>query len=128
MHEPVTVGELLINGDTWNSYDPNLQEIVKRGDRDLHSLVGKVAKAERRCAQKLKRKHGVQVLHTPDEILIAFLKTWDEIAAEQAAQDPFFQKVLGSKREYASVVVPAKRVLFPAAYSFAADYYWGKTN
>jgi TRAP-type mannitol/chloroaromatic compound transport system substrate-binding protein len=67
----------------------------------------------------------VQVLHTPDEILIAFLKAWDEIAAEQAAQDPFFKKVLESKRAYASVVVPAKQFMFPA-YSFAADYYWGK--
>jgi TRAP-type mannitol/chloroaromatic compound transport system substrate-binding protein len=69
----------------------------------------------------------VQVLRTPDEILIAFLKTWDEIATEQASQDPFFEEVLESKRAYASVVVPAKQFMFPP-YSFAADYYWSKSN
>jgi hypothetical protein len=31
--------------------------------------------------------------------------------------------VIDSQREYASVVVPAKRFLFPP-YSFAANYYW----
>ena len=128
MHEPVTVGELLINGDAWNELDPNLQEIVKSAATE--TFIRWWAKWQKQNADALKElqeKHGVQVLHTPDEILIAFLKTWDEIAAEQAAQDPFFKKVLESKREYASVVVPAKQFMFPA-YSFAADYYWGKTN
>ena len=49
--------------------------------------------------------------------------TWDELAAEESAKNPFFKKVLDSQREYASVVVPAKRFLFPP-YSFAANYYW----
>ena len=126
MHESVTVGELLINGDAWNELDPNLQEIVKSAATEtFFRWWAKWQKQNAEALKELQEKHGVQVLHTPDEILIAFLKTWDEIAAEQAAQDPFFKKVLESKRAYASVVVPAKQFMFPA-YSFAADYYWGK--
>jgi TRAP-type mannitol/chloroaromatic compound transport system substrate-binding protein len=78
MHEPVTVGELLINGDAWNELDPNLQEIVKSAATE--TFIRWWARWQKQNADALKElqeKHGVQVLHTPDEILIAFLKTWD---------------------------------------------------
>ena len=63
------------------------------------------------------------MLKTPNEILIEFLKAWDKIAAREAEKDPFFKKVLDSQRQYAGVVVPAKRFLFPP-YDFAANHYW----
>ena len=65
----------------------------------------------------------MRVLRTPPDILVAFLKEWDKLAAEESAKNPFFKKVLDSQRQYASVVVPAKRFYFPP-YSFAANYYW----
>jgi TRAP-type mannitol/chloroaromatic compound transport system substrate-binding protein len=73
--------------------------------------------------KELQEKHGVQILRTPPDILIAFLKEWDKVLAEESAKNPFFKKVIDSQRQYASVVVPAKRFLFPP-YSFAANYYW----
>jgi len=45
------------------------------------------------------------------------------VATEESAKNPFFKKVLESQKSYASLVVPAKRFLFPP-YSFAANYYW----
>jgi hypothetical protein len=45
------------------------------------------------------------------------------MAAREAEKDPFFKKVYESQRAYASVVVPAKRFMFPP-YDFAANYYW----
>ena len=72
--------------------------------------------------KELQQKHGVRILRTPPEILVAFLKTWDKIAAEEAQKSPFFKKMLESQRQYASLVVPAKRFYFPP-YSFAANYY-----
>jgi TRAP-type mannitol/chloroaromatic compound transport system substrate-binding protein len=51
------------------------------------------------------------------------MKTWDKMAAEESAKDPFFKKVYESQKAYASKVVPAKRFMFPP-YSFAANYYW----
>jgi TRAP-type mannitol/chloroaromatic compound transport system substrate-binding protein len=124
MHESVTNGELLINGDIWNELDPTTQEIVKAAATE--TWIRWWAKWQRQNAdaiKELREKHGVQILRTPDDILIEFLRTWDRIAEENAAKDPFFKKVLESQRTYASYVVPAKRFMFPA-YSFAADYYW----
>src|SRR5678815_2698750 len=60
---------------------------------------------------------------TPPAILVEFMKTWDKMAAEESAKDPFFKKVLESQRVYAAKVVPAKRFMFPP-YSFAANYYF----
>jgi TRAP-type mannitol/chloroaromatic compound transport system substrate-binding protein len=73
--------------------------------------------------KELQEKHGVRILRTPPEILIEFLKMWDKVAAEESAKNPFFKKTLESQRAYASLVVPAKRFMFPP-YSFAANYYW----
>jgi hypothetical protein len=76
---------------------------------------------------EMRTKHGTQILRTPPDILIAFLKAWDEIAKEESAKNPFFKKVLDSQRAYAAKVVPAKRFMFPP-YSFAANYYFPETK
>jgi len=65
----------------------------------------------------------VQIRRTPPDILIASLKAWDEVAAENSAKNPTFKKVYESQRAYAEKVVPAKRYMHPP-YSFAANYYW----
>jgi TRAP-type mannitol/chloroaromatic compound transport system substrate-binding protein len=65
----------------------------------------------------------VQILRTPPDILIAFLKAWDKIAKEEESKNAFFKKAHDSQREYAALVVPAKRFMFPP-YSFVANYYW----
>ena len=80
-------------------------------------------KGQADAMKEMREKHGVQILRTPPDILLAFLKAWDQVAAEESAKNPFFKKVLESQKAYASLVVPAKRFLFPP-YSFAANYYW----
>ena len=124
MHENVTVGEVLINGDVWKGLAPDHQEIIKSAA--METLIRSWARWQRQNAdaiKELQEKHKVKILRTPDDILYAFLKAWDKIAAQEAAKDPFFKKVLESQRQYASIVVPAKRFMFPT-YNFAADYYW----
>jgi TRAP-type mannitol/chloroaromatic compound transport system substrate-binding protein len=124
MHENVTIGELLINGDVWKGLPPAHQEIIKSAATETFLIWW--AKWQRQNADALKElqeKHGVQILRTPPDILNEFLKTWDKLAAEESAKNPFFKKVHDSQRAYASLVVPAKRFMFPP-YSFAANYYF----
>lgn len=124
MHESVTVGELLINGDVWKGLPPDLQEIVKAAATETWTKWwARWQKQNAEAIKELREKHNVQILRTPDEILIEFLKTWDRIAEREAQKDPFFKKVLDSQRHYAGLVVPAKRFMFPP-YEFAANYYW----
>jgi TRAP-type mannitol/chloroaromatic compound transport system substrate-binding protein len=124
MHENVTIGELLLNGDVYKDLKPEHQEMIKSVAAETFLIWW--AKWQRQNAEALKElqeKHGVQVLRTPPDILIQFLRTWDRLAKAEAAKNPFFKKTWESQRAYASVVVPAKRFYFPP-YSFAANYYW----
>jgi TRAP-type mannitol/chloroaromatic compound transport system substrate-binding protein len=124
VHENTTVGELLINGDVWKALPPQQQEIIKSAAHETYLIWwARWMKQHADALKELQEKHGVQVLRTPPDILIAYLKTWDEIAKEESAKSPFFKKVLDSQRDYASVVVPAKRFMFPP-YSFVANYYF----
>jgi TRAP-type mannitol/chloroaromatic compound transport system substrate-binding protein len=124
LHENNTIGELTFNLDVWKSLAPVQQEQVRSALRD--AFISWIAKNQRENADALKEfreKHGVQVLRTPPDILVAYLKAWEDLAKEEAGRNPFFKKVWDSQRAWASVVVPAKRFMLPP-YSFAANYYW----
>jgi TRAP-type mannitol/chloroaromatic compound transport system substrate-binding protein len=124
MHENVTIGEVIFNMDVWNKLSPTHKEIIASAANETFLIWW--AKWQRQNADALKElqeKHGVRILRTPPEILTEFLKAWDKIAAEESERSPFFKKVHASQREYAAMVVPAKRFMFPP-YSFAANHYW----
>jgi TRAP-type mannitol/chloroaromatic compound transport system substrate-binding protein len=124
MHEFTTVAELLINKDVWDRLPPDLQAMIEVACTE--ALMRHWTLWLRQSADALKKmvdEHGVTIIRTPDEILIAFLKAWDEVAAEESAKNPFFKRVLESQKAYASILIPLRRFYFPP-YSFTADYYW----
>jgi TRAP-type mannitol/chloroaromatic compound transport system substrate-binding protein len=124
MHEPTVIGELMINSEVWASLPAQQQESIRSVTNE--TCVRWWVKWQRQNAdaiEEMRTKHGVQILRTPPDILIAFLKTWDIMAKEESAKSPFFKKVYDSQRDYAAKVVPAKRFMNPP-YSFAANYYW----
>ena len=124
MHENNSVGELGFNLDVWKGFTPAQQEAVNSAVKDTFiTWLTKWQKDNADAIEELVNKHGVQIRRTPPDILIASLKAWDQVAAENSAKSPTFKKVYESQREYASKVVPAKRYMFPP-YSFAANYYW----
>jgi TRAP-type mannitol/chloroaromatic compound transport system substrate-binding protein len=124
MHEPSVIGELMINTEVWASLPAQQQEVIRSAT--VETFLRWWAKWQKQNAdaiEEMRTKYGTQILRTPPDILIAFLKTWDVMAKEESAKSPFFKKVLDSQRAYASKVVPAKRFMNPP-YSFAANYYW----
>jgi len=124
MHEPSVIGELMINSEVWASLPPQNQEAIRSAVNDTFVRWWvKWQKQNADAIDEMRTKHGTQILRTPPDILIAFLKAWDEIAKEESAKNPFFKKVLDSQHAYAAKVVPAKRFMNPP-YSFAANYYF----
>ncbi len=124
LHEVVSIGELLINGDVWRALAPDLQEIMKSAATE--TLFTGWAKWQRQNAEavvEFREKYNVNLLATPPAIHTEFLQAWDRIAAREVERNPVFKEVYESLRKWASVVVPAKRLYFPA-YNIAADYYW----
>src|SRR5213596_492021 len=124
MHENNSFLELIMNGDVWKGLTPQQQEAVRSAVFDTFVRWGiRWQKRNADAIEEMRTKYGTQLLRTPPAILVDFLKTWDTIAAEESAKNPFFKKVYDSQREYAAKVVPAKRFMFPP-YSFAANYYF----
>jgi TRAP-type mannitol/chloroaromatic compound transport system substrate-binding protein len=128
MHEPSVIGELLINTEVWASLPPQHQEVIRSATMEVFMRWWiRWQRQNADAIEEMRTKHGTQILRTPPDILIAFLKAWDEIAKEESAKNPFFARVLESQRAYAAKVVPAKRFMFPP-YSFAANYYFPETK
>ena len=124
MHEPAPMGELLINKEIWDGLPEDMQEIIKVAALDTATRwFVWFHRNNAEAYQELTQKHGVQVYKTPDDIMLTLLQSWDKIAAEEAAKDPFFKKVMESQREYASLIVPYRLSTWPP-YSFAGNYYW----
>lgn len=123
-HEPATVGELLINADTWKKLPPDLQAIVEAAAAETTLRYNGLVNRHNAIALKeLRERHGVTIGRTPDDILVKQLETWDRLAAADAAKDPFFRKVYESQKAYAAMIVPAKRAVTPE-YTFIANHYW----
>ncbi|HEY5897692.1 MAG TPA: TRAP transporter substrate-binding protein [Burkholderiales bacterium] len=124
MHENNSIGEFGMHLDVWKSLNPAQQQAVQSAINDAFiSWLTRWQKQNADAIEEMIKKHGVQIRRTPPDILIASLKAWDEVAAENSAKSPTFKKVYESQRAYAAKVVPAKRYMFPP-YSFAANYYW----
>ena len=124
MHENNSIGEVVLNMDVWNSFTPHQQDAWHSAVKDTFiTWITRWQKQNADAIEEMVQKHGVQILRTPPDILVASLKAWDEVAAEHSGKHPTFKKVYESQRAYAAKVVPAKRYMFPP-YSFAANYYW----
>ena len=125
MHESASVAEVAINKDVWDSLPEQNKEAHQVGQHRKPSCAGGRSSSGRMPTPSTEfvNKHGVKLLTAPPEINQAFLKTWDEFAAAEAAKNPFFKKVYESQRAYAAKVVPAKRFMFPP-YNLQADHYF----
>jgi TRAP-type mannitol/chloroaromatic compound transport system substrate-binding protein len=123
-HEPATVAELLVNGDVWKKLPEDQKEVIRSVamDATLRSQVI-LNKLNAEAIVELREKYGVTIARTPQDILIKTLESWDQVAKEESAKNPFFKKVYDSQRDYASRVVPGRRYIYPA-YDLGANYYW----
>jgi TRAP-type mannitol/chloroaromatic compound transport system substrate-binding protein len=124
MHENNSIGEFGFNLDVWKTFNAQQQESVHSAVKDTFiTWLTRWQLQNADAIEEMIKKHGVRIVRTPPDILLASLKAWDEVAAENSAKNPTFKKVYESQRAYAAKVVPAKRYMFPP-YSFAANYYW----
>jgi TRAP-type mannitol/chloroaromatic compound transport system substrate-binding protein len=124
MHEPATIGELLVNADIWSKLPPEQREIIQSAVNEATFRSQMITnKLNADAIAELKTKHGVSIQRTPPDIMTNILKAWDEIAKEEYAKNAFFKKVYDSQRAYASKVVPARRAV-QAPYAIGADHYW----
>ncbi len=94
-HQQATVFELLINKDVWEGATEQHQAIIENACQG--SMTDSFAEGEAIQHEVLidnVENKGVIIKQWSPEMLDTFRTTWAEVAAEEAAADPFFDKVL----------------------------------
>ena len=124
VHEQVTVGDLLINKDLWDSLPADLQAIVEAAAvQTFWSWKTKWHMHNADAYEEMTTKHGVKKIKTPQEILDAFMAAYDKLTVAWEEEDEWYKKVRDSQRAYAEKIVPYRRFSHPP-YEYLSDYYW----
>ena len=123
MHEPVTVGDFIINKAKYDALPADLKEVIKVSVQASYwnHFVGFHEKTAKACQELIKQ--GIKIVKTTPELNQRFLKVYDEIHNGNAAKDPFYKKVVDSQKQYAGLLVPYRLSYWPA-YNFIGEHYW----
>ncbi len=100
-HQQATIFELLINKDEWNELNPQLQaqiELTCRAQMTESFAEGEAIQFA--AMQRNVEENGVTIVDWTPEMLDIFRTTWEEVAAEEAANDAFFNKVYSNLTEF----------------------------
>ena len=100
-HQQATVFELMINKDVWNEASEQHQAIITNACKA--SMADSFAEGEAIQHAALidnVENNGVEMKQWSEAMLATFEETWNAVAEEEAANDPFFAKVLADMNEF----------------------------
>lgn len=100
-HQQATVFELLINQTTWDEASDQHKAIIENACKA--SMADSFAEGEAIQHDAILdnvENNGVMIKQWSPEMLDTFRTTWNDVAAEEARNDPFFAKVLGDMNEF----------------------------
>ncbi|MEZ5714599.1 MAG: TRAP transporter substrate-binding protein [Paracoccaceae bacterium] len=96
-HQQTSFLSLIINLDTWNGLSEKDQAIIETAcEAQMLMTMAEGEAVQLAPLKEMQEKHGVQVHEWPAEILAAYHKAWDEVAAEKSASDPDFKRAWDS--------------------------------
>jgi len=125
-HQSAETFEILFNKTKYDALSDNLKSIIANAVEAASADMS--WKAIDRYSQdyiNLQAQDKVKVFKTPDSVLKAQLKIWDDTIAKKAADNPWFQKVLDSQKAFAE---RAAKWQYDQNVDFriAVNHYFGK--
>ncbi|MBT8477260.1 MAG: TRAP transporter substrate-binding protein [Rhodobacteraceae bacterium] len=100
-HQPATLFELLVNKDRWDDLDERSQKQIEVAC--LANITTNLAEGEATNFEAMVdnvENNGVTIKQWDPEILATFEATWNEVAAELAAEDAYFAEVWADLQEF----------------------------
>ena len=109
-HQQASLLEVIINADKWKSLTDGQRRVVDMacGDANIWSM-GR-AEASQGDAIAFHQSKGVTVHKWPDESIAAFQKAWNEVAEEQAASNPDFNRIYQAYKAFRDKYAPWKEL------------------
>jgi TRAP-type mannitol/chloroaromatic compound transport system substrate-binding protein len=124
-HQQATLLEMLINKDVWKAMSDRQRMVIEM--LCMASTLNTMAWTESIQYPVLLEnvtRRGVILKYWDDDILAAMEKAWNEVAAENAARDPFFKKVWDDLQRFrAGYRIWKDYAFLPQTKPQAAEYY-----
>jgi len=124
-HQSAETLEILFNKKKYDALPDKLKNIL--GNAVEAASADMSWKAIDRYSQdyiEIQAKDKVKVFRTPNGVLQAQLKIWDEVCAKQSAQNPWVKKVLESQKAFAERATKWQNDQ-QVDFKMAADHYFG---
>ncbi len=100
-HQQVSISQLLINMDKWNSLPDQYQAMVEIACGDsIHNTYAETEYVNPFAMVEMGEKYGVTVRRWTDDQIAVFEKAWNEVVAEDSAKDPLFKRVSESYAKF----------------------------
>jgi TRAP-type mannitol/chloroaromatic compound transport system substrate-binding protein len=100
-HQSAEQFEILFNKTKYNTLSTDLKSVIANAVQASSAEMSWKA-IDRYSTDYIElQKAGVKFYKTPDAILQAQLKAWDEVTAKKAAENPMFKRVLESMEKFA---------------------------
>ena len=93
-HQQVSVGELLMNRNAYNELPDSFKVMLDMAAGwNIHNNYAETEAANPKAMNEMLDKYGVTNHRWTDEQLAVFEKAWNDVVAEESANDPLFKKV-----------------------------------
>ena len=105
-HQNAEQFEILFNGTKYNAMPAKLRNILDYAvEASSADMSWKAVDRYSSAYEEMQAKQGVKFFKTPDSVLRAQLKVFDEVVAKKAAENPLFKKIVESQRAFAKRAV-----------------------
>ncbi|HEX4842292.1 MAG TPA: TRAP transporter substrate-binding protein [Limnobacter sp.] len=102
-HQSSEQFEIMFNKTKYNKLPAEMKAIIQNAAEAASAdMSWKAIDRYSKDYQEMQSKQGVKFYKTPDSILKAQLKAWDEVSKEKASSNAMFKKVFESQRAFAA--------------------------
>ena len=100
-HQQSSIGELLMNKEAWEALDDQNQAILEGScGWNIYVNYAETEAKNPAAMNKMLEEHGVTNVRWTDEELAAFEAAWNEVLAEQSAQNEDFKRIADSYKAF----------------------------
>ena len=100
-HQPASISGLFVNMDLWKGMSDQHQAMIEVTCGDMVRQVLARSESEQSPAmRRMRDKHGVKIKYWPPEFLAAYRKAWEEVVAEESANNANFKKIYASYSKF----------------------------
>jgi TRAP-type mannitol/chloroaromatic compound transport system substrate-binding protein len=105
-HQNAEQFEILFNGTKYNAMPAKLRNILDYAvEASSADMSWKAVDRYSSAYEEMQAKQGVKFFKTPDSVLRAQLKVFDEVVAKKSAENALFKKIVDSQRAFAKRAV-----------------------